>query len=171
MEQITQYAQMVKENGFFLEVIDAQAFVLQIGGVLAFGRENHLGRIEVLPAAQQWATVSDKVVDLPDVDPKDPNTWLLISCNASYDPQGPANHWIPGFFKDQVHPDIYHQLTLDALSSLNEKWSKKRAQLKKFQDSLSRLSSGKHKDPEGQVMLESKVSEVEDECARFLTLT
>ena len=170
MEPIVAYAQMVKKNGFYLEVIDAQAFVLQIGGTLAFGLEDQMGRIKVLPAQQQWATLLDHQNDIPDIDPKNPNTWLLISCNAMYDPKGPANHWIPGFFKDQLHPDVYYQLTLEALSSLNDKGQKKRAQLKTLQASLDRVSSQARQDPEGQAILQSKISELEDEHAKFLNL-
>ena len=167
--QIHAYANMIKVNGFFLEVVDADVFVKQIGGRIAVAMENPLGAIEVLPCEMQWSPVLGPDLDIPEIDPRDPNTWVLVSCNALYDPAGPKNHWIPGFFKDQISPDAFYDLTALAAQPITQKYRAKRDELLKVQDSLNGLRSlGTEVDPEAEILLTSKIAALEVDVQQLL---
>lgn len=89
-----------------------------------------------------------------EVTPEDrcnPLVWVLISTNAKYEPKAPKNHWVPGFFQEQLSPQEYSRLTEKAIDSLSERI-----------DVLSKDSiSGLKKQLKETVTLEHGISEFE----------
>ena len=50
------------------------------------------------------------------VDNKDALTWVVILCNAFYDPKGPTNHFVPAYTAEELGDDQFEQLKECALA-------------------------------------------------------
>ena len=128
---IEKYAQKVQSDKFFLDLLDAAIYTDKMDKDLSVVVD-HGDRVELSLAVGQLQTLapdlkvkggtpgSDPCVVTPE-DRCTPLTWLLISTNAKYEPKGVKNHWLPAFFKEQLPPKEYSQLTETAIDSLSQR--------------------------------------------------
>jgi hypothetical protein len=126
---ILKYAEIIKRPSTHLEAVDAEVFCAQNGKSLAIAVDSP-GNLEVKVSVGYWNAVLDAPVDLPEVDPEDPKLWVLVSCNANFDPHAEVrNHWVPAFYKGQVSDDDFLQLTVEKQRILLAEYRQKRDEL------------------------------------------
>ena len=115
------YADQVSKPGFWMDWLDAALFASNNEKTLAF--VSHCRGKDV---PLQFQHASDSLTEIPGVSEdeadhtvhRDMDTWLLLSCNVSYDRNSPANHWIPCVFKELVADSVYSELVDQKIAEL-----------------------------------------------------
>ena len=72
---------------------------------------------------------SDKSMQLPPppvLDRLREDVWAMISRNALFDPKGPKNNWVPGFFQQQISEDQWFELTVVARNRIRVRRSRRK---------------------------------------------
>ena len=170
---ISEYASLVLRPGFYLEAVDAEIFVHNTGGRLVIGVDNADMPMSLKDSADLSAHLSEdqEKEELP-INRNDPLTWVLVSCNANYAPNGMKNHWVPGFFKEQIRPDEWNRLTVTEIQPLVEEYKENKIKLKKLQETFKTMEENdlgeEHYPPEAKVLLQSAITRVEEEVQKFL---
>ena len=160
-KKIHKYAALASKDGFYLDVVDAQLFAIVAGQKVAFVRDGPHEVLECTTVKNLWGGVWPQGGTLGVAEELDQKSWCLISCNASFDPQGQMNHWCPGFFKEAV-PDHFFDLT-------QMEQSKAMQQVVAHRKALRHLEAQRPDDPD-PALLESKIFGIEEEKTRFLVL-
>ena len=126
---ILKYAEIVKRPATHLEAVDAEVYATQYGKSLAVAVDS-AGVLEVKPSMSYWNEVIDTPIDVPEIDPQNPDWWVLLSCNANYDPYADSrNHWVPAFYKGQLSSDDFFKLTVEKKIQVRAEYRKKRDEL------------------------------------------
>lgn len=96
----------------------------------------------------------------PKMDPHSPNTWILLCVNASYKLEGDRNHYMPGFFKEQLSDSQYAKLTTQA-------WQEEERQIEHAQKQLSVFKRDTRKGQSEDVLMH--IAHLEQEVDKLLT--
>ena len=121
-KQIEQYAASVKETGFYLDVQDAFLYAEEkscevVVAVPMPKKKSNTLQLELGLLSQELMDVVQDLTfnDAPSViDRTSSKMWVLISVNATFDPAEPKNHWLPGFFKEQLTQKDWEDLTIQS---------------------------------------------------------
>lgn len=168
---IEKYAEQIRKPGSWLEIVDAELFVRNAGGHLVVGVEHSADSpLTMLSSADQFSHLftEGRGLEHPAFNITDNNVWVLISCNASYDPHGPKNHWVPGFLRQHVTDDDWFDLSVLSLSQSVQDYREKKAQLGLLKEQAN--TSGLISNELGQQIMQTRVSDLEEEVARSLGL-
>ena len=170
-----EYSALVKEQGFWLDVVDADLFVQQSGGTLVFATDDGDKPLDIMRASTQWEAVlysqasGDQQMSLEAVDRSDGNVWCLLSCNARYEPNGPKNHWMPVCFKEQLQPADWHMMTKESQQTLVQQYRSQRKLLQQKQAALEDMELGiTGAGEEGMMMVRTEVADLEEKVTKFL---
>ena len=167
---IETYIKMVQKDGTFLEVIDAEVFCKQAGKKLAIGVDYSGQPMEVQVSTAFWSTLlpgGGVWDDYPVVDRSDPDIFCLISCNAAYNANDyERNHWVPGYFREQLSRQAWTKLTTNRCKDLSNRHTSVVAHVKKLQAKASELTASSS--PMAVATLESELHAAEEESKRFL---
>ncbi|CAE7216395.1 unnamed protein product, partial [Symbiodinium pilosum] len=49
------------------------------------------------------------------------NLWILVFCNAGYDNKQPCNHWMPGWYRQQLGDALFEEKVQESESLLEER--------------------------------------------------
>lgn len=173
-ELIQKYAKSVKSPGFYMEVADAELFVQRAGGTLAVAVDNAYEPLTIQHSLAQWSEALKEqgfpCLDIQDIDPSDPHCWLILSVNASYDPRGRKNHWMPAFFKQQVTDSEYFDMTVLAASELVKSIREKKKELSELQSTIQEKSEMNLMSEEEAALSAAHVAELELEIGQLLCL-
>lgn len=170
---IEQYATMVRSKGFWLEVVDAEMICRSSGRCLVVGVDNADEPLRLMNSVEQFGHLilpGDTSLDA-EIDPTDRHTCVLISCNASYRPDGPKNHWVPGFFKGQISKDDWYDLSVVAIADSTHLFREKRAALWKLQECIENQVGNGSSSNSAREILATQVSDLEMEVTKLLGMT
>ena len=114
---ITRYADLVGQDKFWLDLVDAQVFAAMTERSLSVVDTS--SSYEPKPVKETWGSFLPKG-DLPGLATFVDRTkgWCLLSCNARFDPEGPRNHWRPGIFKEQCEDSAQYEQLMEAERNL-----------------------------------------------------
>jgi hypothetical protein len=167
---IETYIKLVQTEGTFLEVIDAEVFCQQAGKNLAIGVDHSGQPMEVQVSTAFWSTLlpgGDVLDEYPVIDRSDPDSFCLISCNAAYNANEPErNHWVPGYFKEQLSKQAWTKLTTNRCKDLSNRHTSTVAHVKKLQAKADELTESSS--PMAVAKLQSELHAAENESKRFL---
>ena len=169
---IEKYAADIRESGFWLEFVDAELFVRNTGGNLLLGIEqNAHSPLTLLTAADQFAHLfpEGEGPESVEIDPKNPHSWVMVSCNVNYKPDGVKNHWVPGFFRDQISADDWFDLTVVALSKCVKEYREKKSQLELLKEQTGILPQASPGSLGAQIM-QTQIHDLEEEVQKYLGL-
>lgn len=115
---VKRYAKKVSENRFWLDWLDAALFASQSDQALGFINYNDKSPKLVI---ENSSTFLNQIPGDHESFPtgelkKDGQTWLLLSCNSSYDREGPVNHWLPCVYREQVSESVWLELVNQAIA-------------------------------------------------------
>ena len=118
MEQrVLDYAKSLEKKGTWLDYLDAGLCAGNLGCRLhlMIHTENKFEIADIQSFVKQLSEV-DLGLEPEPLQRDSSKTWLLLSCNALFDDgrDAPKNHWVPCVFKEQVTPEEYEELTVDA---------------------------------------------------------
>ena len=119
---ILEYAQELGNDAVWMDWVDAVLFAENMEKTLGFVNYN-VARPKGQPLEIQHANFSLQQIpgleaDGPAVVERTPTSWCLLSCNASFDPRGQANHWMPCVFKECVPEKLYAELVKQQVAKL-----------------------------------------------------
>ena len=164
---IVAYAKDAGTSGFWLDWVDACLFAQNHGKVLGFIQHKSDG------ASLKIEHATSHLQEIPGVPleddflrsgavPRTKDAWVLLSCNAWYDPQGSANHWVPCVMKEVVAPSTYKELVQQQIAKL-------KVEIVMFQSDLEDIELDD--DPEVQAQIASSLNEeILQWLARFWTV-
>ena len=151
---ILKYAEIVKRPCTYLEAVDAEVYATQSGKSLAVAVDS-AGVLEVKPSMSYWNGVIDAPIDVPEIDPEDPDWWVLLSCNANYDPYADTrNHWVPAFYKGQLSSEDFFSLTVEKKIKVLAEYRKKRDELVELEGVVESLAVESDADDLDSISLE-----------------
>lgn len=157
----------------YLEAVDAEVLVRTAGGIIAVGVDSLHDSIQFMSSQSAWghlfpdSGISEMEIGQSDLGDK--HTWILVSVNASYDPHGPRNHWIPGFHKDQLTKDDYWDLSVIELKETKEQFRDAKTKLQHLREALEAQELlGDRCDQDGKEILKTQVIDVEAEVTKLL---
>lgn len=128
--KILAYAEQVPLQGFWLDLVDAALCCKKM--------KKRLGIVVLVPGkdveVRDIFHFLDSTMTLgkydENLDIADSNTWLLMACRSDYRTSGVGlNHWIPLVHKDQVSPELWMKLTMEAKSNAMKKIRNIQAQM------------------------------------------
>lgn len=113
---------MVAQNGFYLDIGDA----LLLGedhkkdvilGVHASDVEGGLWLRDLQQHVSSWVPGLEPKSKEPTIQRSSPDTWVIISVNAEFNTSELHNHYMPGWFREQLPPEQYNALTVETLAA------------------------------------------------------
>lgn len=121
-KMIEEYAQLVGQKGFYLDVGDALLFAEDSNKDIALcihasGGEGGIWLGDLQHHICSFVPGIDVIGDQPIIQRNSPETWVLLSVNARFDTTQVHNHYMPGFFREQLTPKLYKELTEDKLQA------------------------------------------------------
>lgn len=124
---------MIQHPGAYLEVLDAYLLASHFGKDLLIAVDN-VGSGEPFQLSRMEHFLDPG--QPTDLDPQSrwqvkENSWILISCNAVYDPTAVKNHWVPGFHKDHIPAESWEDLAVDGSYELEQEIVKARREFKR----------------------------------------
>lgn len=126
----------MRETGFHLDLLDASLIADREGKRLAilFDSANEQGLIsktcvqclsEHLPEGVNIEAEGEHV----SLDKASKDVWCLISCNALFQVGAVSNHWVPGYFRENLGDNVFEQALVTARThamrtciQLNKDW-------------------------------------------------
>lgn len=159
------YAQKVATTGQYLDLADAQLMAEEHLGevVLIIDDVNLQGPLllaetlaEMVPGLQKEGS---------EINRSSKQTWVLVSCCATFEAGADRNHWIPGFFREQLGDPLYEHLTKGSIDEEAAMMETIQAELTELDDSgFSGL------EPTEVAIKASQISELGQRLATSLTL-
>lgn len=115
------YADRTSESGFWLDWLDAALFASNNEKTLAF--VSHCRANDAPLEIQHASHFLKEIPGLSDDEAdhgvhRNMDTWLLLSCNVSFDRKLAANHWIPCVFKEVLAEKTYSELVDQQIAKL-----------------------------------------------------
>ena len=161
--QIEKYAELVGQNGFYLDVTEAILFGEDDQKHLALALQNRDSEIEIISVYEHInhivpALEIEGAHGMGDFDFSSPHTWLLLCVNALFEVEGPKNHYVPGFFREQLNQKEYLKLT-------QETWEAEEKKIAELQRALTKLEM----EPKGKNSL-VHISELKDKIKELLNI-
>ena len=107
----------MKEQGFFLDVLDAALYAARLEGARIWVATDPFGDgFAVVSSAKyfNWCCPCLKFPEEAECKRDDPKSWLILSCNARFAAEGVRNRWIVGYFQQQLTPHEFEYLTVTA---------------------------------------------------------
>ena len=139
------------------------------GGHLLLGIDQDArSPLTLLTAADQYShLLSEGEGPEPvEINPTDPHAWVIVSCNVNYDPDGVKNHWLPGFFREQISPDEWFEMTVVGLSNSVKEYREKKSQLEILKEQASILPLAA--DSLNAQIMQTQIHDLEEEVQRYL---
>lgn len=135
-KKIHRYALKMATSGAYMDMIDAQIFAYKCHvsiGVLMDSAVH--AELHVVSVTDYWQSLLDSSVELPSV-PQGADalaSWVLVSCNAAYDPSAQTNHWLPGWRRENMSEDAFFDLTTAEQSATSVILNQKNQELMELQ--------------------------------------
>lgn len=164
-----QYAEIVKQRGVFLEIVDAELFSRMASVYLQVIVDRKDPPMELQHSTQFWSTLVPGLSAEPDPDVRDHCSWVIISCSATYDQDAESrNHWCPGWFKCNISADAFFDLTVLRRSE-NSKTIRELTKQKRTLD--GRLDAmGSRATDSVKIQLLSELEDVNSQISKFLVM-
>lgn len=172
--RIVHYALKVSKNGFWLDAAEAFLYSVVMKKNLAviedcqrdLSPQPMLSFITSLLSVDAKLDEELKSLDVCGPDHASGNTWLCIAVNANYEPGQRQNHWIPGFFKDEMTPEQWFAMTHTQNTSLYNERLRLEGLLKQLEGEAG--SETDKLPPTRAATLRSKVQYVSDQLCKCL---
>ena len=131
---IEKYAEQVATFGYCLDAGDAQIFAEEKGVAISLLLDMPGSKIEVGSLYYYMSTLVPHIEedDGEQLQRNDPENWLLLGVNARFDPTQQRNHWVPGWFREQLDPKVFKKLTETA-------WKAEEKEAKETKKKLAQL--------------------------------
>ena len=137
-----QYAAKVRGKGFHLDVLDAALFADNNDAMLHVAFDPFPGgEFKFLSCVEYFKEISP-TIDLDgssELIRESPHTWCLASVNANFDNKALRNHWVAGFFKDQLQPAMWDLLTAREIEKDSNEATKVDAEVKKREEQFEQI--------------------------------
>ena len=147
VQKIEEYAAKVRGKGFHLDVLDAALFADNHDAMLHVAFDPFPGgEFKFLSCVEYFKEISP-TIDLDgssELIRESPHTWCLVSVNANFDNKALRNHWVAGFFKDQLQPDMWDLLTAREIEKDSIEATKVDAEVKKTWGADWANQNGRH---------------------------
>ena len=121
--QIVEYAQKIGMDCAYLELADAYLLSVLSDKALAVilhnVEEHQIMSVEQF-AKKQGLTRHPFPQQSISIDRTSSSTWCLVACNGSYQVDSGYNHWVPGFFREQIGEKAFWYLTVLAFAEASK---------------------------------------------------
>ena len=121
-KEIEKYAEKLMQPGQYLDMVDAFLLAKAYGKRLMLVIDTNHHSLEPVCVedylkdyAKNILGYASTLAPLDSHGPKDTSskhTALIVSCSATFEPMGEKNHWVPGFFEQQLSPDDWIWVTV-----------------------------------------------------------
>lgn len=142
VQKIEEYAAKVRGKGFHLDVLDATLFADNHDAMLHVAFDPFPGgEFKFLSCVEYFKEISP-TIDLDgssELIRESPHTWCLVSVNANFDNKALRNHWVAGFFKDQLQPEMWDLLTAREIEKDSIEATKVDAEVKKREGQFEQI--------------------------------
>ena len=142
VQKIEEYAAKVRGKGFHLDVLDAALFADNHDAMLHVAFDPFPGgEFKFLSCVEYFKEISP-TIDLDgssELIRESPRTWCLVSVNANFDNKALRNHWVAGFFKDQLQPEMWDLLTAREIEKDSIEAAKVDAEVKKREEQFEQI--------------------------------
>ena len=168
--KIIEYASKVRTTGQWLDVTDAAIFTDVHESDLVVGTDPFQGdELAFQPVSEYFTQHIPSLIftGIDSINRASPHTWCLLSTNAKFQQDGLRNHWVVGYFREQLNEASFKELTVETCKREEKQAAGLVDELSQLKVELDRMN-GSGSLETVKAILASQISKKEEDLQEFL---